>query len=328
MINEDRTDDGTRRASPGRPHGRRCTACASPTRCASSDGNERRRALYTAIGTAIHVHRRSDEAISDDPVSFVAELLEERRPRRRPSPTPSPTSRTTPTSAPSPTWRFSAPAPTSARRSSRSHPGRPTSQLLRPGHPARPPWRARRSSCGTPSRRSPRPAAWPSSSARLRGDIRLRLTAPRPPVSSHVPTGGCLRWLSAAAVPRATGVAHSTRAAPVSTSRCARSIADELARIDDERLEFVTITSIDVDNELNRAIVFFDSLAGDEGDADDPRGARRATAAACSRRSTGRSAPRRRRSCLQARRDDPRRRAHRRHPARHDRQRDGSHGDG
>jgi len=45
-------------------------------------------------------------------------------------------------------------------------------------------------------------------------------------------------------------------------------IADELVRIDDERLEFVTITSIDVDNELNRAVVFFDSLAGEEGDAE------------------------------------------------------------
>ena len=43
-------------------------------------------------------------------------------------------------------------------------------------------------------------------------------------------------------------------------------LADELVRIDDERLEFVTITSIDVDNELNRAIVFFDSLAGEAGD--------------------------------------------------------------
>ncbi len=39
-------------------------------------------------------------------------------------------------------------------------------------------------------------------------------------------------------------------------------------RIDDERLEFVTITGIDVDNELNRAVVFFDSLAGEEGDAE------------------------------------------------------------
>jgi ribosome-binding factor A len=43
-------------------------------------------------------------------------------------------------------------------------------------------------------------------------------------------------------------------------------IADELVKIDDERLEFVTITSIDVDNELNRAVVFFDSLAGESGD--------------------------------------------------------------
>ena len=44
-------------------------------------------------------------------------------------------------------------------------------------------------------------------------------------------------------------------------------IAEELVRIDDERLAFVTITKIDVDNELNRAIVYFDSLQGEEGDA-------------------------------------------------------------
>jgi len=43
-------------------------------------------------------------------------------------------------------------------------------------------------------------------------------------------------------------------------------IADELVRIGDERLEFVTITQIDVDDELNRAHVMFDSLAGEEGD--------------------------------------------------------------
>ncbi len=43
-------------------------------------------------------------------------------------------------------------------------------------------------------------------------------------------------------------------------------IAEELVRIDDERLEFVTVTGIEVDNELNRARVFFDSLAGEEGD--------------------------------------------------------------
>lgn len=45
-------------------------------------------------------------------------------------------------------------------------------------------------------------------------------------------------------------------------------IADELVRIDDERLTFVTVTGIDVDPELNRAIVFFDSLAGEDGDAE------------------------------------------------------------
>jgi ribosome-binding factor A len=44
-------------------------------------------------------------------------------------------------------------------------------------------------------------------------------------------------------------------------------IADELVRIDDERLAFVTITAVDVDNELNRAVVYYDSLAGTEADA-------------------------------------------------------------
>jgi ribosome-binding factor A len=43
-------------------------------------------------------------------------------------------------------------------------------------------------------------------------------------------------------------------------------IAEELVRIDDERLEFVTVTKIDVDNELNRAVVYYDSLSGEEGD--------------------------------------------------------------
>ncbi len=43
-------------------------------------------------------------------------------------------------------------------------------------------------------------------------------------------------------------------------------IAEELVRIDDERLAFVSVTGIDVDPELNRAIVFFDSLDGEDGD--------------------------------------------------------------
>ena len=70
---------------------------------------------------------------------------------------------------------------------------------------------------------------------------------------------------------------RSRRSGPSSGHRYPRSarvgetlreiIADELVRIDDEHLEFVTITKIDVDNELNRAIVFFDSLAGPDGDS-------------------------------------------------------------
>ncbi len=46
-------------------------------------------------------------------------------------------------------------------------------------------------------------------------------------------------------------------------------IADELVRIDDERLGFVTVTGIDVDDELNRAHVYFDTLAGSGGDSDE-----------------------------------------------------------
>ena len=45
-------------------------------------------------------------------------------------------------------------------------------------------------------------------------------------------------------------------------------IAEELVKIDDERLAFVTITAIDVDNELNRAYVYFDHLEGEDSDAE------------------------------------------------------------
>ena len=45
-------------------------------------------------------------------------------------------------------------------------------------------------------------------------------------------------------------------------------IAEELVAVDDEHLELVTITSIDVDPEMNRAIVFFDSLRGEDADAE------------------------------------------------------------
>lgn len=43
-------------------------------------------------------------------------------------------------------------------------------------------------------------------------------------------------------------------------------IAEELIKIDDERLAMVAITAIDVDSEMNRATVFYDSLLGEDGD--------------------------------------------------------------
>ena len=43
-------------------------------------------------------------------------------------------------------------------------------------------------------------------------------------------------------------------------------IADELSKIDDDRLGFVTITSVDVDSEMNRGIVYYDSIQGEDGD--------------------------------------------------------------
>jgi ribosome-binding factor A len=43
-------------------------------------------------------------------------------------------------------------------------------------------------------------------------------------------------------------------------------IAEELIRIDDERLSMLAITAIDVDPEMNRATVYYDSLLGEDGD--------------------------------------------------------------
>ena len=45
-------------------------------------------------------------------------------------------------------------------------------------------------------------------------------------------------------------------------------LAEELAQIDDERLEWVSITQIDVDSEMNHAVVYFDSMRGPDGDDD------------------------------------------------------------
>jgi len=43
-------------------------------------------------------------------------------------------------------------------------------------------------------------------------------------------------------------------------------LAEELERIDDERLELVTIMSVDVDGDLHRAVVYFDTLGGGDDD--------------------------------------------------------------
>ena len=45
-------------------------------------------------------------------------------------------------------------------------------------------------------------------------------------------------------------------------------VAEELTDIDDERLELVTITGVDVDRELERAKVFYTSLGQDERSPD------------------------------------------------------------
>jgi ribosome-binding factor A len=43
-------------------------------------------------------------------------------------------------------------------------------------------------------------------------------------------------------------------------------LAEELELIDDERLEMVTLVSVDVDADLHLAVVYYDSLDGEEGD--------------------------------------------------------------
>jgi ribosome-binding factor A len=43
-------------------------------------------------------------------------------------------------------------------------------------------------------------------------------------------------------------------------------VAEELGRIEDDRLELVSVTGVVVDADLNRAVVYFDSMAGPGGD--------------------------------------------------------------
>jgi ribosome-binding factor A len=43
-------------------------------------------------------------------------------------------------------------------------------------------------------------------------------------------------------------------------------LAEALEVIDDDRLQMLTITGVDVDRDISRAIVYFDTLQGEEGD--------------------------------------------------------------
>jgi ribosome-binding factor A len=70
------------------------------------------------------------------------------------------------------------------------------------------------------------------------------------------------------------GVTHSQRPPRVypRTARLNRLmreiVADELERIDDERLEHVAVTGVDVETGIQHATVWFDSYAGPEADED------------------------------------------------------------
>ena len=45
-------------------------------------------------------------------------------------------------------------------------------------------------------------------------------------------------------------------------------VAEELERVDDARLEWVSVTGVEVSPELSSGVVYFSSLAGPEGDAE------------------------------------------------------------
>lgn len=45
-------------------------------------------------------------------------------------------------------------------------------------------------------------------------------------------------------------------------------VAEELERIDDSRLELVSVTGVEVEQELTQGVVYFSSLVGEEADAE------------------------------------------------------------
>ena len=71
----------------------------------------------------------------------------------------------------------------------------------------------------------------------------------------------------------AKGNKRPRRGNPATANRTARVgelirriVAEELEHVDDERLTLVSLTSVDVDRELHRAVCWFTTLDGDDDD--------------------------------------------------------------
>jgi ribosome-binding factor A len=64
---------------------------------------------------------------------------------------------------------------------------------------------------------------------------------------------------------RPTGTRHYPRSARLN-ELLREILADALERIDDDRLELVTVTGVEVAPDLRHATVFYDSLQGEDGD--------------------------------------------------------------
>ena len=45
-------------------------------------------------------------------------------------------------------------------------------------------------------------------------------------------------------------------------------VAEEIDHLDDDRLQLLTVTSVSIEGDLRHAVVFFDSIMGEEGDAE------------------------------------------------------------
>lgn len=64
---------------------------------------------------------------------------------------------------------------------------------------------------------------------------------------------------------RPTGQRHYPRTARLN-ELLREIVADELERVDDDRLVLVTVTGVEVEPDLRHATVWYDSPAGEEGD--------------------------------------------------------------